>query len=205
MAKTIQDVMTKKPVMCDATTVLTEAAELMRDRDIGDVLVERDGTLCGLVTDRDIVVRGVADGKDPNSTPIGDICSRELATTSPSAPIEDVIKLMQDQALRRMPVLDNGKAVGIVSLGDLAIEGDGESALADISAANPTTDPHTASGRSRVNTAAVTAGPPTHAGAGGGGGVRASVVVVSGARGCPSLARDLDVRAASCTLGFSAS
>ena len=137
MGNTIQDVMTKEPVICDATTVLTEAAELMRDRDIGDVLVERDGTFCGLVTDRDIVVRGVADGKDPNSTRIGDISSRDPVTTSPSTPVEDVIKLMRDRALRRMPVLENGKAVGIVSLGDLAIEGDGESALADISAAEP--------------------------------------------------------------------
>ena len=137
MASTIQDVMTKEPVVCDATTVLTEAAGLMRDRDIGDVLVERDGAFCGLVTDRDIVVRGVADGKDPNSTRIGDICSRDLVTTSPSTPVKDVIKLMRDQALRRVPVLDNGKAVGIVSLGDLAIESDGESALADISAAEP--------------------------------------------------------------------
>ncbi len=137
MASTIQDVMTKKPVVCDATTVLTEAAALMRDRDIGDVLVERDGTFYGLVTDRDLVVRGVADGKDPNSTRIGDICSRDLVTTSPSTRVEDVIRLMRDQALRRVPVLEDGKAVGIVSLGDLAIEADGEAALADISAAEP--------------------------------------------------------------------
>ena len=89
------------------------------------------------MTDRDIVVRGVADGRDPNSTRIGDICSRDPVTTSPSTPVKDVIKLMRDQALRRVPVLDNGKAVGIVSLGDLAIESDGESALADISAAKP--------------------------------------------------------------------
>jgi len=66
--------------------------------------------------------------------------SRDPVATAPSTPVKDVIKLMRDQALRRVPVLDNGKAVGIVSLGDLAIERDGESALADISAADPTTD-----------------------------------------------------------------
>jgi CBS domain-containing protein len=138
MGATLQQVMTPNPTTCSATTTVGDAARFMRDSDIGDVLVERDGKLCGIVTDRDIVVRAVAEGRDPMSTPLGDICSRDLTTLSPDDSVKDAVKLMRDKALRRLPIADSsGKAVGIVSLGDLAIEGDGESALADISAASP--------------------------------------------------------------------
>jgi CBS domain-containing protein len=137
MAQTIRDVMTANPTVYPATATITEAAQAMRDTDVGDVLVERDGSLCGIVTDRDIVVRAVADGRSPAEVRLGDICSRELATLSPSDSVEDAIRIMRDKALRRLPIVDDGQAVGVVSLGDLAIERDRDSALADISAAPP--------------------------------------------------------------------
>lgn len=127
--------MTPNPTVCPATTSLADAAKVMRDRDIGDVLVERDGKLCGVVTDRDIVVRGVAADVDPGAVRTGDICSRELATLSPTDSVRDAVALMRERALRRLPIVESGRPVGIVSLGDLAIERDADSALADISAA----------------------------------------------------------------------
>ena len=139
MEKSIQDVMTPDPAICQATASVAEAATLMRDRDIGDVLVEKDGRLYGLVTDRDIVVRALAAGADPRTTLLADICTRELTIISPRDPASGAMHVMREKALRRLPVVANGKAVGIVSLGDLAIEQDRDSALAHISAAPPNT------------------------------------------------------------------
>jgi CBS domain-containing protein len=136
MRQTIRDVMTPDPVTLPATTPLEEAARCMRDREIGDVLVSDDGSLCGVVTDRDIVVRGLADGRA--SARLGDICSRDLVSLSPDDGVDEAVRLMrQRRAIRRLPIVENGRAVGLVSIGDLAIERDADSALADISAAAP--------------------------------------------------------------------
>jgi CBS domain-containing protein len=83
----------------------------------------------GIVTDRDIVVRSVAERRDPTQTRLGDICSREMTTVSPSADVSDAIGLMKDKALRRPPVVEDGRPIGIVSLGDLAVPLDRRSAL----------------------------------------------------------------------------
>jgi signal-transduction protein with cAMP-binding, CBS, and nucleotidyltransferase domain len=108
----------------------------MRDSDIGDVIVLDDSqSVCGIVTDRDITVRAVAEGRDPSSTKLGDICSRDLQSLGPDASVGDAVRLMTDQAIRRLPIIDGGKPVGIVSLGDLATTHDPESGLADISSA----------------------------------------------------------------------
>lgn len=139
MAQKIQDLMTTDVSTCPHTASLAEAAKRMRDEDIGDVLVERDGALCGLVTDRDIVVRGLAQGHDAASITIGEICSQELATVKPGDDVDIAVRLMREKAVRRLPVVDDGKPVGIVSIGDLAIERDDQSALADISGAEPNT------------------------------------------------------------------
>jgi CBS domain-containing protein len=135
MANTIRDVMSTDPAVCPATASIEQAAQLMRDRDIGDVLVTDNDRLCGLVTDRDIVVRAVAAGA--TSARLSDICSSEVVTVAPDDPIAKAVKIMRDRAIRRLPVVENGSPVGFVSIGDLAIESDGESALADISAASP--------------------------------------------------------------------
>ena len=140
MSERIRDVMTTNPETLPESTIVREAAEAMRANDIGDVVVVDDnGAISGILTDRDIVVRVVAEGRDPRSTRIGDIASRELTAVSPDDPVDRAVQLMRERAIRRLPVVDKGKPVGIVSIGDLALDRDPDSALADISAAPPNT------------------------------------------------------------------
>jgi len=115
-----------------------DAAQIMRGNDIGDVIVLEDDRLFGILTDRDIVVRALAEGADPETTPVGEICSRDLATIEPTASVGQAVRLMREKAIRRLPVVDrSGYVLGIVSIGDVAVERDRHSALADISAAPP--------------------------------------------------------------------
>ena len=140
MAECIRDVMTTNPETLPESTTVREAAEAMRANDIGDVVVVDDnGKLSGILTDRDIVVRVAAEGRDPRATRIGDIASRDLTAVSPDDPVDRAVQLMRDKAIRRLPAVDKGKPVGIVSIGDLALDRDPGSALADISAAPPNT------------------------------------------------------------------
>jgi CBS domain-containing protein len=132
----LREVMTPNPTVCSPDTSAAQAAEMMRDQGIGDVLVQHDGSL-GIVTDRDIVTRAVAAGRDPKEVTLGDICTRDIETVSPDMSIDDVIRLMSDKAVRRVPVVEDGKPIGIVALGDLAVDQDRRSLLADISAAPP--------------------------------------------------------------------
>jgi CBS domain-containing protein len=136
MAQTVRDVMTEDLVTLPGSAPLTDAARRMRDADIGDVIVMDGSSMCGLVTDRDIVVKAVADGKNPGSVQLNDICSHEVATVGPDDPLDQAVQLMRQRAVRRVPVVEGGKPVGIVSIGDLAIELDEDSALAEISAAD---------------------------------------------------------------------
>ena len=140
MTEYIRDVMTTNPETLPESTTVREAAETMRANDIGDVVVVDDnGAISGILTDRDIVVRVVAEGRDPRVTRIGDIASRELTAASPDDPVDRAVQLMRERAIRRLPVVDKGKPVGIISIGDLALDRDPDSALADISAAPPNT------------------------------------------------------------------
>jgi len=140
MAERIRDVMTADPHTLPERTLVQMAAETMRANDIGDVIVSDDnGQITGILTDRDIVVRVVAEGRDPRTTRIGDIASRDLTAVSPDDPVDRAVQLMRDKAIRRLPAVDKGKPVGIVSIGDLALDRDPGSALADISAAPPNT------------------------------------------------------------------
>ena len=132
----LREVMTPNPTVCSPDTSAVQAAEMMRDQGIGDVLVQHDGSL-GIVTDRDIVTRAVASGRDPKDVTLGDICTRDVETVTLDTSIDDVIRLMSDKAVRRVPVVDAGTPVGIVALGDLAVDRDRRSLLADISAAPP--------------------------------------------------------------------
>ncbi len=135
MPKSVRDVMTSNPVCLPASTPIREAARVMRENDIGDVVVEKGGKLCGIVTDRDIVVRAVAESKNVETTSLDAICSQEVSSIAPDRPDTEAVQLMKDKSIRRLPVVENGKVVGIVSLGDLAIEKDPRSALGKISAA----------------------------------------------------------------------
>jgi CBS domain-containing protein len=122
-------------VMADAT--LTDAARLMRDADIGDVVVVHKNKPIGVLTDRDIVVRGIADNRTPGTVTAGEICSTDLVSVEQDAEIAEAIALMRRAAVRRLPVTERGELVGLLSLGELAIERDETSVLADISSAEP--------------------------------------------------------------------
>ncbi len=135
MAQAVREVMTQNVVTLPGSAPLVEAARRMREDDIGDVIVMEGDSMCGMVTDRDIVVRAIAVGKDPQSATVSEICSHELVTAAPDDTIDHAAQLMRERAVRRVPVVEGGRPVGIVSIGDLAIERDSSSALADISAA----------------------------------------------------------------------
>ena len=138
-AKDVSGIMSGQPVTLGAQSLLTDAALAMRDSDVGDVIVLEGGSVYGILTDRDIVVRGIASGKDPSTTRLDEICSRDLTTISSDTRVEDAVRIMREKAIRRLPVVDSGKPVGVVSIGDLAVARDPSSALADISEAPPNT------------------------------------------------------------------
>jgi CBS domain-containing protein len=137
MAHYVRDIMTRNPLTVESGDTVVAAARTMRDANIGDVVILDHGQVRGILTDRDIVVRALAEGRDPAGTTAGEICSRDVTTLSPSDPIANAVAIMRDQAVRRLPVVENGRAVGIVSLGDLAVERDPQSTLGGISAAPP--------------------------------------------------------------------
>ena len=136
MAQQIREIMVEDIQAVPRETSLREVARLMKERAIGDVLVTEDGgRLCGIVTDRDLVVRAAATGRDLDGTSVGEICSEQIAQLEPTASVDQAVQLMRERAIRRIPVVENGRPVGIVSIGDLARARDSRSALADISSA----------------------------------------------------------------------
>lgn len=137
MTETVRHVMTPYPAAVPANTSLADTARLMRERDIGDVLVTRGDRLAGIVTDRDLAIRGLADGLDPNVTPVETCLSPDLVVVEAGDRVEDAIATLRDRAIRRVPVVEGEVVVGIVTLGDLARERDPHSTLAAISAAPP--------------------------------------------------------------------
>ena len=139
MAQTVSDVMTRDPATIERYDSAAEASRRMAATGAGDVIVLSNGKVCGIVTDRDIAIRLVAEDK-PGSTPVGEIATdTEMTTVSPDTPLDQAIPLIRARAVRRLPVVERDRAVGILSLGDLAIERDPESALADVSAARDNT------------------------------------------------------------------
>jgi len=124
-------------VTLDASASAYEAAQRMRDAAIGDVLVTDASKMRGILTDRDLVVRCLATQQDPRETRIGDICSEGLVTASADDEVHHAAELMKNHAIRRLPVVESGRVVGIVTLGDLALERDPDSALASVSSAPP--------------------------------------------------------------------
>lgn len=136
-AQTVADLMTANVVAVPDSTTVYDAARRMRDDDIGDLLVVADRELRGVVTDRDLVVRVLAEQMDPQQTRIGDVCTSSLVSATPETAVDDAVSMMRDAAIRRLPVVDDGRVVGVVSIGDLAQDRDPHSALADISAAPP--------------------------------------------------------------------
>lgn len=135
MATRVRDVMTLEPITLPADATVADAAKAMRDADVGNVIVVDGPRVLGIVTDRDVVVRALAQERDPNKTTLEDITSQDLAAVSPNSRVAEAVELMRKKAIRRVVVLDGGRPVGIVSIGDVALQKDPNSALADISGA----------------------------------------------------------------------
>lgn len=133
----VGEIMTRELSTLESSSTIAEAAREMRDNDTGAIIVADGGEMRGLLTDRDIVVRAIAEGRSPDETSAGEICSTDLVTLEPSSTIGDAVQTMRKANVRRLPVAENGTPVGVISLGDLAMARDEESALADISSASP--------------------------------------------------------------------
>ena len=137
MARRVADVMTVAPMTIAARNSVADAARIMREGDVGAVIVLEDGWVAGIVTDRDIAVRAVAEGRDPAQTPVVEIASPEIATVRSDETVDEAARLMRERDVRRLPVVEDGQPVGIVTLGYFAVEREPDSSLADISAADP--------------------------------------------------------------------
>ena len=137
MARKMRDIMSAAPVCMAPGESVSAAAKAMKEHGIGTVLVLTEGRLSGLVTDRDITVRVLAENRDPRTTPIGDICSSELVVLGPDDDVEQATRLIRERAVRRIPILADGTPVGVVSIGDLALDKDATSALSGVSSAPP--------------------------------------------------------------------
>jgi signal-transduction protein with cAMP-binding, CBS, and nucleotidyltransferase domain len=136
MATKVRDVMTPGPIGVDYDQSIGEAARTMRDWGVGAVLVVSDQALYGLVTDRDLVVRAVAESRGAGD-PVGPLSSGDLVGVNADDDTDEAVRLMRENAVRRLPVIENGQVAGMVSLGDLAMAQDPASALADVSKASP--------------------------------------------------------------------
>ncbi|MBQ0977769.1 CBS domain-containing protein [Micromonospora zamorensis] len=134
---TVGEFMTTRLVTMDGNDTLIAAAQEMRDSAIGDVVVTDGDSVVGIVTDRDITVRGVAENMDPGSTQLNQITTRDVITVSQYDDVVAAADLMRTYAVRRLPVIDDGRLVGLISMGDLAVEREPQSVLADISADDP--------------------------------------------------------------------
>lgn len=118
--RTLADIMTHDPETATADTTIHDVATMMASEDIGTVLIVTDGQLSGIVTDRDIVTKAVARGLDTTTEVIGPIATEMLVTGTPGMSIRAAAELMAERRIRRIPVLDHGQIVGIVSMQDVA-------------------------------------------------------------------------------------
>jgi CBS domain-containing protein len=135
----VREVMSERAIGLPETATLIDAAREMRAQNVGDVLMFSDAGVRGIVTDRDVVVRGLAQGADPNETPIAEVASEELVTVQASQSTDEAVALMREHAVRRLPVFEGDEVVGVISLTDLAFEKSAESTstLGDIGRQEP--------------------------------------------------------------------
>jgi CBS domain-containing protein len=136
MAHTVAEVMTREPVTIRRDDTVARAAQLMRENDTGDVIVVEGSHVVGVVTDRDIAIRVVAEDAPPSTAVREASSGQDIATISPAATLEQAASTMREKAVRRLPVVEEGRLVGVISLGDVAIEREADT-VADISAAEP--------------------------------------------------------------------
>lgn len=136
MTRTVSEFMTPHPTVVEVTDTLRAVAQTMATQDVGSLVVAENGAVVGIVTDRDLVVRGFAEGVGLDA-PVGQLATGDVVTVGPDDDVDEVVRIMRERAVRRVPVVDGDQAVGIVSIGDLAVDLDPDSALADISEAPP--------------------------------------------------------------------
>jgi CBS domain-containing protein len=122
----VRDIMTAEVETAEPDTTLDEIATMMRDGDVGAIPVLEDDEVVGIVTDRDIVVRCIAEGKDPAETTVDDVLSEDLETASPDMDLQEAARIMSGRQIRRLPVVEDNRLVGIVSLGDIAVKHEDE-------------------------------------------------------------------------------
>jgi CBS domain-containing protein len=129
----VSEIMTTDFEVIDSSSTLMEAAEKMKLLNVGFLPVKEGTRLIGLITDRDIVVRGLADGLDPKSTAVKDIISSEIVYCYDDDSVEDAARLMEDNQVRRLVVVDHNQTpVGIVSIGDIAVKSGQEQLAGEI-------------------------------------------------------------------------
>jgi CBS domain-containing protein len=121
MAKSVRDAMTEDPRSIGQSASVVEAALLMREEDVGSLPITDDEKLVGMITDRDITTRVVAEATDPNVTSVGDVYSRDLISVAPDEDLEGALRLMARHQVRRLPVVESGRLVGIVAQADIAL------------------------------------------------------------------------------------
>jgi CBS domain-containing protein len=121
MAKSVRDAMTEDPRSIGASASVVEAARLMREQHIGSLPIADDEQLLGMITDRDITTRVVAEAADPKTTSVGDVCSRDVISVEADNDHEEALALMAHHRVRRLPVVDKGRLVGIVAQADIAL------------------------------------------------------------------------------------
>jgi CBS domain-containing protein len=122
MAKNIRDAMTEDPRSIGASESVVEAARLMRDEHIGSLPVTEGERLVGMITDRDLTTRVVAEAAVPETTSVGDVYSRDLISVEPDNDLEEALQLMARHQVRRLPVVENGRLVGMVAQADIALK-----------------------------------------------------------------------------------
>jgi CBS domain-containing protein len=122
MAKSVRDAMTDDPRSIGAAASVVQAARLMRDEHIGSLPVTEDERLVGMITDRDITTRVVAEGAAPETTSVGDVYSRDLISVEPNNDLEEALQLMARHQVRRLPVVENSRLVGMVAQADVALK-----------------------------------------------------------------------------------
>ena len=129
----LRDVMTQPPQYVTPTTPIGEAASMMRTKDIGMLLVAENDRLVGTVTDRDIVIRGIAEGLDPRFAKTRDVMTKDALYCFDDQDTSDAAQVMEDKQIRRLAILDrNKRLVGVVSLGDLAVRSDDEALSGEV-------------------------------------------------------------------------
>ena len=122
MATSVRDAMTENPRSIGASASVVEAARLMRDEHIGSLPITDDEKLVGMITDRDITTRVVAEAADPKATSVGDVYSQDLVSVEPDRDVEEAVQLMARHQVRRLPVVENGRLVGMVAQADIALK-----------------------------------------------------------------------------------